>query len=157
MTRLIRNLIAFSLKNRFFIFFCVAVFLVVGVYTFLNMPVEAIPDITNTEVTIVTQWPGRSAQEIERFVTVPIEVEMNSVQRKSNLRSTSMFGVSTVKLIFDDGVEEAFARAQVEVGPGFKTGDVYMNPLNFAAFQTAKEGGRWITEPTTYDIGIEKF
>ncbi len=113
MNKFIKNIIAFSLKNKFFVFFCTALFLVVGIITFVTMPIEAIPDITNTEVTIITQWPGRSAQEIERFVTIPIEVEMNSVQKKSNLRSTSMFGVSTVKLIFDDGVDDAFARQQV--------------------------------------------
>src|SRR5690606_15261601 len=74
---------------------------------------EAFPDVTNTQIIIVTEWPGRSAQEIERFVSIPIEVAMNSVQRKTNVRSISMFGLSVIKIIFDDDVEDFFARQQV--------------------------------------------
>ena len=58
-------------------------------------------------------WPGRSAEEVEKFVSIPIEVAMNPVQKKSSVRSTTVFGLSVVKIIFDDGVEDAFARQQV--------------------------------------------
>src|SRR5690606_37004676 len=68
---------------------------------------------TNTQIIIVTQWQGRSAQEIERFVSIPIEVAMNSVQRKTNVRSISMFGLSVIKIIFEDDVDDFFARQQV--------------------------------------------
>jgi heavy metal efflux system protein len=113
MNKVIRNLISFSIRNKFFIFFLLTIFLIIGVYTFVTMPIEAFPDITNTQITIVTQWPGRSAQEVERFVTIPLEIQMNSVQRKTNLRSISMFGVSIVNIIFEDGVDDPFARLQV--------------------------------------------
>lgn len=109
----IRTIITFSLKNRFFTYFWVAVLVVAGVVSFRHTPIEAFPDVTNTQIIIVTQWPGRSAQEVERFVTVPIEVAMNSVQRKTNVRSISMFGLSVIKIIFDDDVEDFFARQQV--------------------------------------------
>jgi cobalt-zinc-cadmium resistance protein CzcA len=109
----IRAIITFSLKNRFFTYFWVAVLVVAGVVSFRHTPIEAFPDVTNTQIIIVTQWPGRSAQEVERFVTVPIEVAMNSVQRKTNVRSISMFGLSVIKIIFDDDVEDFFARQQV--------------------------------------------
>ncbi len=74
---------------------------------------EAFPDVTNTQIIIVTQWNGRSAEEVERFVSVPIEVAMNSVQRKTSVRSISMFGLSVMKIIFEDDVEDFFARQQV--------------------------------------------
>jgi heavy metal efflux system protein len=113
MNKLLKNVIAFSLKNRYFIFFCTGLLLISGIITFKNMPIEAFPDVTNTEIRIITQWPGRSAEEIEKFVTIPIEIAMNPVQEKISLRSTSIFGLSYVKLIFDDGVLDKDARLQV--------------------------------------------
>jgi len=113
MNKLLRAIIAFSLKNRYFILFCAVLLLVSGVLTFRSMPIEAFPDVTNTEISIITQWPGRSAEEIEKFITIPIEIAMNPVQQKISLRSTSIFGLSYVKLIFDDGVMDRDARLQV--------------------------------------------
>src|ERR1044072_9328792 len=113
MIKLIKNIVAFSLKNRFFAFFWVTIIVVAGAVSYRNTPIEAFPDVTNTQIIIVTQWQGRSAQEIERFVSIPIEVAMNSVQRKTNVRSISMFGLSVIKIIFDDDVEDFFARQQV--------------------------------------------
>ena len=113
MNKLIGNILAFSLKNRFFILFATGLIAIIGVYCYLNTPIEAFPDFTNTQIRIITQWQGRSAEEIEKFVTMPIETEMNSVQKKTNLRSISLFGLSVVTLIFDDDVEDAFARQQV--------------------------------------------
>lgn len=109
----IRSIISFSLKNRFFTYFWVGALVIAGFISFRHTPIDAFPDVTNTQIIIVTQWPGRSAQEVERFVTVPIEVAMNSVQRKTNVRSVTMFGLSVVKIIFDDDVEDFFARQQV--------------------------------------------
>jgi len=113
MNKLLRSIIAFSLKNRYFIFFCTGLLLVSGIITFRNMPIEAFPDVTNTEISIITQWPGRSAEEIEKFITIPVEIAMNPVQQKISLRSTSIFGLSYVKLIFEDGVVDKDARNQV--------------------------------------------
>ncbi|MGG7661350.1 efflux RND transporter permease subunit [Dyadobacter sp. BHUBP1] len=113
MNKFIRGIVGFSLKNRFFIFFMTGLLIISGIVSYQNTPLEAFPDVTNTQIIIVTQWNGRSAEEIERFVTVPIEVAMNSVQQKTNVRSTTMFGLSIVKIIFDDGVEDFFARQQV--------------------------------------------
>lgn len=77
------------------------------------MPIEAFPDVTNTEITVITQWPGRSAEEVEKYVTIPIEIALNPVQKKTSLRSNTIFGLSFVKLIFDDGVQDQEARIQV--------------------------------------------
>ena len=113
MNKFIRGIVGFSLKNRFFVFFMTGILVISGVVSYLNTPLEAFPDVTNTQIIVVTEWNGRSAEEIERFVTVPIEVAMNSVQRKTNVRSVTMFGLSIIKIIFEDDVEDFFARQQV--------------------------------------------
>ncbi|GAB3503455.1 CusA/CzcA family heavy metal efflux RND transporter [Spirosoma knui] len=113
MNKLIKSILSFSLKNRFFVFFMVGTLTIAGVYSYLNTPIEAFPDVTNTQIIVVTEWNGRSAEEVERFVTVPIEVAMNSVQRKTNVRSITMFGLSVMKIIFEDDVDDFFARQQV--------------------------------------------
>jgi len=113
MNKVLKRIIGFSLKNRYFILFCSLILVVAGIITYKNMPIEAFPDVTNTEISIITQWPGRSAEEVEKFITIPVEIAMNPVQRKVSLRSTSIFGLSYVKLIFDDGVKDPEARQQV--------------------------------------------
>ena len=113
MDKLIKTIIAFSLRNKPFTFFWVSVLIISGIIAFKNMPIEAFPDVTNTQIIIVSEWNGRSAEEIERFVTTPIEISMNSVQKKTSVRSITMFGLSVIKIIFEDGVEDFFARQQV--------------------------------------------
>ncbi|MCS6823536.1 MAG: CusA/CzcA family heavy metal efflux RND transporter [Cytophagaceae bacterium] len=113
MTKFIKNILSFSLLHKPFTFFWVTVLVVAGVIAFRNMPIEAFPDVTNTQIIIVTDWNGRSAEEIERFVTTPIEIAMNSVQKKTSVRSITMFGLSVIKIIFEDDVEDFFARQQV--------------------------------------------
>jgi heavy metal efflux system protein len=113
MNKFISNIIAFSLKNRMFTFIWVGILVIAGVIAFKQMPIEAFPDVTNTQIIVISQWNGRSAEEVERFVTTPIEIAMNSVQRKTSVRSNTMFGLSVVKINFDDGVEDFFARQQV--------------------------------------------
>src|SRR5215475_14738468 len=98
MNKFISGIVTFSLRNRFFIFFMTLLVIVGGIWSYVKTPLEAFPDVTNTQIIIVTQWNGRSAEEVERFVTTPIEVAMNSVQRKTNVRSITMFGLSVVKI-----------------------------------------------------------
>src|ERR1700733_5588309 len=102
MNKVLKGIIGFSLKNRYFILFCALILVVAGIITYINMPIEAYPDVTNTEISIITQWQGRSAEEVEKFITIPIEIAMNPVQKKTSLRSTTIFGLSVVKLIFED-------------------------------------------------------
>ncbi len=113
MNKFIKNILTFSLRNKFFVLFVTFVAVVAGYLSYRSIPIEAFPDVTNTEITIITQWPGRSAEEIEKFVTIPIEITMNSVQKKTDVRSITLFGLSVVKVIFEDGVDDAFARQQV--------------------------------------------
>src|ERR1700682_1121944 len=113
MNKILKRIIAFSLKNKYFILFATTILIITGIITFRDMSIEAFPDVTNTEITIITQWPGRSAEEEEKFVTIPIEIAMNPVQKKISLRSSTIFGLSYVKLIFDDDVKDPQARQQV--------------------------------------------
>ena len=113
MNKFIRNILSFSLKNKFFTFFWVGLLVISGIISYIKIPIEAFPDVTNTQIIVVTEWNGRSAEEVERFVTTPIEIAMNSVQRKENVRSVTMFGLSVIKIIFEDGIDDFFARQQV--------------------------------------------
>jgi len=113
MNKVLKSILAFSLKNKYVVFSGAAILVIWGIVTFKNMPIEAFPDVTNTEIDIITQWPGRSAEEVEKFVTIPIELALNPVQSKTSLRSTSIFGLSYVKVIFDDNVMDKDARSQV--------------------------------------------
>lgn len=113
MHKFIDNIIAFSLKNKFFIFFLTFLAVVIGAVSFKHTPVDAFPDVTNTKVTIITQWPGRSAEEIEKFITIPIEIAMNPIQQKTDIRSTTLFGLSVINVMFDDDADDFTARQQV--------------------------------------------
>ncbi len=113
MNKLIDFIITFSLKRKYVIFCITVIAAIAGILSFSDTPVDAYPDVTNTKVTIITQWPGRSAEEIEKFVTIPIEIAMNSVQKKTDIRSTTLFGLSVINVIFDDHVDDEFARQQV--------------------------------------------
>lgn len=113
MKKFIQRIIRFSLQHRYFVFFMTGVLAVIGYICYKNTPVETFPDVTNTQIIIIAQWPGRSAEEVEKFVTIPLETVLNSVQKKANLRSTSAFGLSYIRIIFNDDVDDAFARQQV--------------------------------------------
>lgn len=113
MHKFIDNIVAFSLKNKFFIFFCTTVAVIAGIVSFKYTPIDTFPDVTNTKVTVITQWPGRSAEEVEKFITIPIEIAMNSVQNKTDIRSTTLFGLSVLHVMFEDDVDDFVARQQV--------------------------------------------
>ena len=113
MNKFIKQIIHFSLRHRIMVFFLTGILAVIGVISYNNTPIETFPDVTNTQIIIIAQWPGRSAEEVEKFITIPMETVLNSVQKKANLRTTSAFGLSYVRIIFDDDVDDAFARQQV--------------------------------------------
>jgi cobalt-zinc-cadmium resistance protein CzcA len=113
MNKFIKGVLSFALKNKVFIFFVTLLMAVAGYISFKTIAIDAFPDVTNTSVTIITQWPGRSAEEVEKFVTRPIELAMNPAEKKTSVRSSSLFGLSVVKITFDDDVDYAFARLQI--------------------------------------------
>src|SRR4051812_9253031 len=113
MSKLLYSIISFSLRHKFFVFFATFLMVVAGGVSFYRTPIEAFPDVTNTNAIIVTQWPGRSSEEVERFITIPIETELNVIGKKTSLRSISLFDLSVIKIIFEDGVQDFNARLEV--------------------------------------------
>src|ERR1700722_1804198 len=110
---MIRALVDFSLNNRFLILLATMLLLVWGGISFHNLPVEAYPDVANNYVQVITQWPGRAAEEIEQQVTIPLEISMNGIPHLDHLRSFSVFGLSSIMMIFDDESENDWNRQKV--------------------------------------------
>lgn len=110
MKKVVQNIVSFSLKHSLVVLFFTLALLFGGIYAYLHTPIEAFPDVTNTRVRIITQWPGRSAEEIEKFVTLPVTKEMNTIPKKTNVRSISLFGLSVVTVQFEDEVEDFYAQ-----------------------------------------------
>jgi heavy metal efflux system protein len=110
---MIRRAVDFALENRFLVLAAALLLLGWGAISFHQLPVEAYPDVANNYVEIITQWPGISAEQIEQQVTIPLEIVMNGIPHVTHLRSFSLFGLSDLKLIFDDEEENAWNRERV--------------------------------------------
>ena len=122
---MIRALVDFALNNRFVVIAIVVLLTAWGVISFHNLPVEAYPDIADNYVTVITQWPGRSAEEVEQQVTIPIEIQMAGMPHLTFLRSESIFGLSFIIMIYDDSSDNDWNRqktlerlTQVTLPPG---------------------------------------
>lgn len=113
MKNLVTSLVTFSLRHTTFILFATLGLLFGGIYALFHTPIEAFPDVTNTRARIITQWSGRSAEEMEKLVTLPVSKVMNSIPHKSNIRSISLFGLSVVTVQFEDGVDDFYAQQYV--------------------------------------------
>jgi heavy metal efflux system protein len=109
----IRRVVDFALGNRLLVLGLAAVLFVWGIISFHNLPIEAYPDVADNYVEIITQWPGISAEQIEQQVTIPLETAMNGIPGVVHLRSFSLFGLSDLKLIFEDGTDNAWNRERV--------------------------------------------
>jgi heavy metal efflux system protein len=110
---MIRKLVDFALNNRFVVMVTALLVIFAGMLAFHDMPVEAYPDIADNYVTIISQWPGRSAEEVEQQVTIPIEIQVNGIPHLTALRSESLFGLSFMTLIFDDSSVNDWNRQKV--------------------------------------------
>jgi heavy metal efflux system protein len=110
---MIRKIVDFAIDNRLIVLIMALLLLIWGAISFHNLPVEAYPDVANNYVQIITQWPGRAAEEVEQQVTIPIEIQMNGLPHLAHLRSTSLFGLSSLMLIFDDDSSNDWNRQKV--------------------------------------------
>src|SRR5512146_2779995 len=110
---MIHRIVQFALNQRFLVLMVTAAIFVAGVLAFQRMPVDASPDLSPPMVEIVTQWPGHAAEEMERLVTLPLEIELNGVPRMVVMRSVSLYGLSEVQMTFEEGVDPYFARQVV--------------------------------------------
>jgi heavy metal efflux system protein len=110
---MLERIVALALKHKNFVLLAVAVVVAFGVYSYVTIPIDAFPDVSNTQVEIVSNAPGLSALEIERFVTSPIEMSMRGLPDVVQMRSITKFGLSVVTVVFSDGVDTYFARQLV--------------------------------------------
>jgi cobalt-zinc-cadmium resistance protein CzcA len=110
---MIRGLVDFALNNRYMILAAAVLLFIWGAISFHNLPVEAYPDVANNYVEVITQWPGRAAEEIEQQVTIPIEIQMAGIPHMQHLRSFTLAGLSDVKMIFDDDSVNDWNREKV--------------------------------------------
>jgi len=110
---MLHGLVDFALNNRLLVTLAAVLLLIWGAISFHNLPVEAYPDVANNYVQVITQWPGHAAEEVEQQVTMPLEIVMNGIPHLEHLRSTSLFGLSSLMLIFDDQSENDWNRQKV--------------------------------------------
>lgn len=109
---MIAHIVSFALKQRFLIIIGSIALMIWGAVSFLKLPIDAYPDLSPPHVEIVTQWPGHAAEEVERLITIPLEVEMNGIPRLEALRSISLYGLSSVQMNFEYDADPYFAREQ---------------------------------------------
>ncbi|HKS83060.1 MAG TPA: CusA/CzcA family heavy metal efflux RND transporter [Candidatus Acidoferrales bacterium] len=110
---MIHRIVHFALNQKFLIGVMTLLIAIGGIYSFQKMPVDAYPDLSPPMVEIITQWPGHAAEEVERLITIPTEVEMNGVPKLDVQRSISLYGLSDVRLTFDEDTDDYFAREVV--------------------------------------------
>jgi cobalt-zinc-cadmium resistance protein CzcA len=110
---MMNRIVASSLRQRFLVGLMTLLLIGVGSFSLRRLPVDAYPDLAAPRVEVITQWPGRAAEEIERLISVPVEREMNGIPRLSSIRSISLYGLSDVILTYQDGTDNYFARQQV--------------------------------------------
>jgi len=107
---MIHHIVQFALRNRFLVFMLCVLLIVAGSYSFRQMPVDAYPDLSPPQVEIITQWPGHAAEEVERQVTLPLELSMNGIPRLVVMRSITLYGLSDIRLTFEDRADADWAR-----------------------------------------------
>src|SRR5713101_4439709 len=111
---MITRIVAFALHQRFVIMALAALLTGGGILAYSRLPIEAYHDVADVEVDVITLWPGHAAEEVERYITIPTEKELNCVARVTFLRSISNFGLSNIRVLFADGTDNYWARQQVQ-------------------------------------------
>src|SRR5258707_2564267 len=110
---MIRAVVDLALRTRLLVLAITTLLFIWGVISFRSLPVEAYPDVANNYVQVITQWPGISAEQVEQQVTIPLEIVMNGIPHLDHLRSVSLFGLSSLMLIFDDDSSNDWNRQKV--------------------------------------------
>ncbi|MFM8931986.1 MAG: efflux RND transporter permease subunit, partial [Gemmataceae bacterium] len=107
------RLILWALENRFLVLLATGLLVLGGVYAMLGLPVDAVPDVTNVQVQVMTTAPALAPEETEQFITFPVESAMSGIPRVEEIRSVSQFGLSVVTVVFEEGTDIFWARQQV--------------------------------------------
>jgi len=164
---MIEKLLSFSLKQRLLIGVCIVLLIAAGVYSFLRLPIDAFPDVTNIQVEIMSSAPGRSPLEVEKFITFPIETGLRGLPGLVQLRSVSKFGLSVITAVFGDDVDIYFARqlvlerliearekvpegVEISMGPvATAMGEIYQYTLEGNRPASEEDNVRYLTELRT--------
>src|SRR3954470_13899099 len=109
---MIDRIVSFALSQRFMVIVAMTCLGIWGIVSFQNLPIDAYPDLAPPRVQLVTQWPGHAAEEVERLITIPLEVEMNGIPKLEALRSISLYGLSSITMNFEFDTDPYFAREQ---------------------------------------------
>ena len=157
-----KHLVAFSLRERVVVFLVAITLSIIGVFSYNNLQIEPYPDVSPLEVRVLTQWPGRGAQEVERQSTLPVEIAINGTPGMKTQRSISMYGLSVVIAVFKDGIDDFEARhriynriSQANLPPGITpvldintpaTGEIYRYTLTGAPLDELKTLDDWVLE-----------
>ena len=107
---MLRKLIFFAVHQPLFIFLLLVLFIAAGIFAFRTLPIEAFPDVTDIQVTVVTLYPGHAAEEVEKQVTIPIEIAVSGIPHSVRVFSHTQFGLSSTYITFDDEADNYFAR-----------------------------------------------
>jgi cobalt-zinc-cadmium resistance protein CzcA len=107
---MINKVVQMALRQRFLVLMLVVLLIIAGTVSFMHMPVDAYPDLAPPMVEIITQWPGHAAEEVERLITLPLEVEFSGAPKMEVMRSISLYGLSDIRLTFNEGTDNYFAR-----------------------------------------------
>src|ERR1019366_1389531 len=107
---MIHRIVQASLRQKFLVLMLTGFIMVAGIISFQRMPVDAYPDLSPPQVELITQWPGHAAEEVERLVTLPLELQMNGVPHMVVMRSISLYGLSDIRLTFEESTDDYFAR-----------------------------------------------
>ena len=107
---MIHRLVQVALRQRFLVLMLTVLLIIAGVISFQRMPVDAYPDLAPPTVELITQWPRHAAEEVERLITLPLEVEMSGAPQMVVMRSISLYGLSDIKLTFEEGTDNYFSR-----------------------------------------------
>src|SRR5450755_4287805 len=109
---MISRIVSFALSQRFIVIIAALALMVWGAISFRNLPIDAYPDLSPPHVEIITQWPGHASEEVERRISIPLEVEMNGIPKIESLRSISLYGLSALRMNFQYDIDPYFAREQ---------------------------------------------
>ncbi len=110
---MLRKIIYFAIHQPLFLFLILLLFIGAGIFAFLNLPIEAFPDVTDVQVTVVTLYPGHASEEVEKQITIPLEIALSGLPHALRVFSHTQFGLSSTYITFDDDVDNYFARQQV--------------------------------------------
>src|ERR1700693_2618548 len=109
---MIARVVSFALSQRFIVLVAALMLMLWGAYSFLKLPIDAYPDLSPPHVEIISQWPGHASEEVERLISIPLEVEMNGIPKIESLRSISLYGLSALEMNFQYDIDPYFAREQ---------------------------------------------